>query len=66
MLLVFVAAGGVFASLNAGADYAQDAEFSLPRFLFHFFFFGLCMSLLSGYNLRKQAKQNQNPNSLQQ
>ncbi|MEH1006738.1 hypothetical protein VDP25_03265 [Winogradskyella sp. ECml5-4] len=48
--------GIVYAGLMAGFDYYDGNEFKIWRFLWNFFFFGGVMSLLTGYNVRKQSE----------
>ncbi|WP_179335054.1 hypothetical protein [Winogradskyella costae] len=48
-----VAIGLFYASLMAGYDYFTDEPFSLPKFLFNAFFFGLVMSYAFRYKITK-------------
>jgi hypothetical protein len=52
----FLITGIVYASLNAGFDYADGQEFKLYKFLFHFLFFGLFMSYIFRNSHKKQLK----------
>jgi succinate-acetate transporter protein len=48
--------GGLFAVLMGIWDYAQESTFPFKKFIFHFFFFGLIMGILSVYNHRKKVR----------
>jgi hypothetical protein len=52
----FLLTGIVYATLNAGFNYADGEGFKIYKFLFHFFFFGLFMGLLARYSHKKQQK----------
>jgi hypothetical protein len=55
----FFTLGGLFAALMAIWDYAENKEFSLGRFLFFFFSYGLLMGI-AVYSQRKGLKKDSN------
>ena len=52
--------GIVYAGLMAGFDYSDGQDFRIWKFIFHASFFGIFMGFMSRYNLRKQAKKENN------
>ena len=52
--------GIVYAGLMAGFDYYDGQDFRIWKFIFHASFFGIFMGFMSRYNLRKQAKKENN------
>ena len=55
-----VVGGVVYASMMAGFDYSDGQDFKIWKFIFHTSFFGIFMGVLTRYNLRKQAKKENN------
>ena len=51
-----VVGGVIYASMMAGFDYSDGQDFKIWKFIFHTSFFGIFMGVLTRYNLRKQAK----------
>ena len=49
-----IGTGLLYASLMAGLDYFTDQPFSLLKFLFNAFFFGLAMSYAFRYKITKK------------
>lgn len=56
----FLLSGLIYAGLMAGFEYSQGESFSIYKFLWHFFFFGFFMGLLSRYNYKKNKSSNIN------
>ena len=52
--------GIVYAGLMAGFDYSDGQDFRIWKFIFHASFFGIFMGFMTRYNLRKQAKEENN------
>ncbi len=52
--------GIVYAGLMAGFDYSDGQDFRIWKFIFHASFFGIFMGFMTRYNLRKQAKKENN------
>jgi len=52
--------GIVYAGLMAGFDYSDGQDFRIWKFIFHASFFGIFMGFITRYNLRKQAKKENN------
>ena len=52
--------GIVYAGLMAGSDYSDGQDFRIWKFIFHASFFGIFMGFMTRYNLRKQAKKENN------
>ena len=51
-----VVGGVIYTSMMAGFDYSDGQDFKIWKFIFHTSFFGIFMGVLTRYNLRKQAK----------
>lgn len=54
--------GFIYALLMAGFNYSSGEPFSIFKFLFHFFFFGLSMGLLARYNHKRNTKKKEEEN----
>ena len=52
--------GVVYAGLMAGFDYSDGQDFKIWKFIFHASFFGIFMGFMTRYNLKKQAKKENN------
>ena len=52
--------GILYAGLMAGFDYSDGQDFRIWKFIFHASFFGIFMGFMTRYNLRKQAKKENN------
>ena len=52
--------GIVYAGLMAGFDYSDGQDFRIWKFIFQASFFGIFMGFMTRYNLRKQAKKENN------
>ena len=52
--------GILYAGLMAGFDYSDGQDFRIWKFIFHASFFGIFMEFMTRYNLRKQAKKENN------
>ena len=52
--------GILYAGLTAGFDYSDGQDFRIWKFIFHASFFGIFMGFMTRYNLRKQAKKENN------
>ena len=52
--------GIVYAGLMAGFDYSDGQDFRIWKFIFRASFFGIFMGFMTRYNLRKQAKKENN------
>lgn len=48
--------GILYALIMAGFNYSSGEPFSIFKFLFHFFFFGLSMGLLARYNHKRASR----------
>ena len=52
--------GIVYAGLMAGFGYFDGQDFRIWKFIFHASFFGISMGFFTRYNLKKQAKKENN------
>ena len=52
--------GIVYAGLMAWFDYSDGQDFRIWKFIFHASSFGIIMGFMTRYNLRKQAKKENN------
>lgn len=52
--------GVVYAVLMAGFDYSDGQDFRIWKFIFHASFFGIFVGFMTRYNLKKQAKKENN------
>ena len=57
--LTFLISGLIYAGLSAGFDYSDGKEFDVSKFIYKALYFGLVMTVIAYFSMRKKKRQSQ-------